>query len=69
MSASLHKHHIYRRVNNRDETVLLCYKCHSWVHANPLLAEKEGLYCRLDGEYRPKKKGSKKWKINKGLKV
>ena len=43
----IHKHHTYRKVNDRETVVDLCYRCHQWVHLNPALAEKEGYYEKL----------------------
>lgn len=47
-----HEHHPYRRMNNREETVPLCFNCHAFVHANPLKAKVLGLYKEMDGKYR-----------------
>lgn len=77
------QHHIDGR-KNTDRVIWVCsnggkvfYKdpCHQKIHTPTAFglpsswAYDNGYLTRLDGEYRPKKKGSKKWKINKGLKV
>ena len=49
--ADLQKHHVKRRVNDPDDTVMICYECHHFIHMNPALAKKEGFYKQLDSVY------------------
>lgn len=54
----VHRHHPYRRNNNREVVVDLCWECHHWAHMNPREAKEAGYYLKMDGKYRrkPRKK-------------
>lgn len=56
-------HHIYLR-SYADECVWLCWKCHSWVHANPAEAREEGFlrHHNIKDERMTKKKKKKSCK-------
>ena len=73
------QHHIDRR-KNTDKVIWVCSNggkvfyedpCHQKIHTPTAFglssswAYDNGYLTRLDGEYRPKKKGSKKWRISK----
>ena len=62
---ALEEHHIYRRINNATDTVMLCHECHSWCHLNIKEARKIGLYKSFDGIYRKRESSPSKWKIKK----
>ncbi len=44
----LDRHHVLPRSRGGDDSdvVVLCRRCHEWVHRHPHLAEEEGLYER-----------------------
>jgi len=65
----LQEHHIARRSNDPDNTVMICFDCHRWIHENPSQAKAEGLYTPLDSKFRKKYSKKSKWRINLGVKT
>lgn len=63
--SSLEEHHIYRRTNNKTETVFICRNCHRWIHDHIAQAREEGFYKPFDAVYRKKKSNPSKWIIKK----
>jgi len=49
--ADLQEHHINKRAHDKKNTVMICFKCHRFLHDNPAQANKEGFMTKLDSTY------------------